>query len=133
MDAKVVPVEVGRSGALDVPSDPRTLGWWNGSHPLGGSHGSAVIVGHVDSAALGRGVFFDLEKASPGDTVRVFAGDKSLSYSVIARRVYVKSALPGDLFAAGGPPYLVLITCGGPFDERTRHYRDNVVVYALRR
>lgn len=25
---------------------------------------------------------------------------------------------------------LVLITCGGPFDRRTRHYRDNVIVYA---
>jgi hypothetical protein len=25
---------------------------------------------------------------------------------------------------------LTLITCGGPFDARTRHYRDNVVVTA---
>jgi hypothetical protein len=25
----------------------------------------------------------------------------------------------------------VLVTCGGTFDERRRHYSDNVVVYAL--
>jgi hypothetical protein len=33
-------------------------------------------------------------------------------------------------FARDGPPRLALVTCGGPFDERTRHYRDNVVITA---
>jgi hypothetical protein len=27
---------------------------------------------------------------------------------------------------------LTLITCSGPFDDRTRRYRDNVLVTALR-
>jgi LPXTG-site transpeptidase (sortase) family protein len=131
MDAKVVPVDVSRSGALDVPNDPRTLGWWTGSQPLTSSHGSTVIVGHVDSAARGRGALFDLEKASPGDLVKVSGARRTFSYRVIARRVYVKADLPESVFAADGPPYLVLITCGGPFDQRSHHYRDNVVVYAL--
>jgi len=28
---------------------------------------------------------------------------------------------------------LVLLTCGGAFDEATHHYADNVVVYAVPR
>jgi hypothetical protein len=39
-------------------------------------------------------------------------------------------ALPPEVFAVGGPPRLVLITCGGAFDRRTRNYADNVVVVA---
>jgi hypothetical protein len=39
-------------------------------------------------------------------------------------------ALPPEVFAVGGPPRLVLITCGGAFDRRTRNYADNVVVFA---
>jgi hypothetical protein len=31
------------------------------------------------------------------------------------------------LFAAGGPPRPVLISCGGPFDPDTESYRDVVV------
>jgi hypothetical protein len=34
-------------------------------------------------------------------------------------------------FARDGAVRLTLITCGGPFDQDTRHYRDNVVVTAV--
>ena len=30
-----------------------------------------------------------------------------------------------------GPETLVLITCGGSFNPQIRHYRDNIVVYAV--
>jgi hypothetical protein len=52
-------------------------------------------------------------------------------FTVTGRRVYVKhQGLSGDLFATTGPPRLVLITCGGPFDSTTRNYQDNIVVFA---
>ncbi len=53
-----------------------------------------------------------------------------LHYQVTARVSYPKAALPTSLFRTDGPPTLTLITCGGPFDSATRHYRDNVVVAA---
>jgi hypothetical protein len=50
---------------------------------------------------------------------------------VVARERYTKSKIPLDrYFARDGRVRLTLITCGGPFDRRTRHYRDNVVVTA---
>jgi hypothetical protein len=30
-------------------------------------------------------------------------------------------------------PTLRLVTCGGPFNEATGHYRDNLIVYATRK
>ena len=40
-------------------------------------------------------------------------------------------ALPREVLRARGVPRLVLITCGGPFDQVRRSYRDNLVVYAV--
>jgi hypothetical protein len=54
-----------------------------------------------------------------------------LTYRVVGRRTYAKQALPSEVFATSGPARLVLITCGGPFNTVTHHYRDNIVVYAV--
>jgi hypothetical protein len=58
---------------------------------------------------------------------------RALTYRVVGRRVYSKQSLPSEVFSTRGPPRLVLITCGGPFNTATHHYRDNVVVYAVPR
>jgi hypothetical protein len=50
---------------------------------------------------------------------------------VVARRSYGKQDLPDLLFTRAGSPFLTLVTCGGVFDQSTRHYSDNVVVYAV--
>jgi hypothetical protein len=43
----------------------------------------------------------------------------------------VKSAFPSsEVYGNASFPGLRLVTCGGPFDATTRHYLDNVVVYA---
>jgi hypothetical protein len=41
-----------------------------------------------------------------------------------------KEALPSSIYTRTGAPKLVLVTCGGPFDSRSGHYRDNIVVTA---
>jgi hypothetical protein len=44
---------------------------------------------------------------------------------------YAKPAsIPADAFSRTGPPRLVLITCGGPFDPRTGNNEDNIVGHA---
>ena len=54
-----------------------------------------------------------------------------LRYRVVGKQTIVKQRLPTErLFARDGPPRLVLITCGGPFDAELRSYRDNLVVLA---
>jgi hypothetical protein len=129
IDGPVVPVRV-VDGTLEVPPDPHVLGWWQHGAAVG-EPGTVVIVGHVDSAELGPGSFFNLGRAKPGDRITVSTAAGSRRYVVAARRAFPKGHLPPDAFAPTGRPRLVLITCGGPFDTRTRHYRDNVVVYAV--
>ena len=135
VDAPVLPVSVGPDGLLDVPANPRQLGWWNGSARPGPASGSVVIDGHVDSAASGLGAFFRLREARPGDEIVLEnATGKSINYTVVARRSYAKTSLPAaQVFATAVSPRLVLLTCGGAFDEATHHYADNVVVYAVPR
>jgi hypothetical protein len=129
--APIVPVTVS-AGQLEVPDDLRTLGWWSGGAKPGSASGTVVVVGHVDSARLGKGAFSRLSALAMGSTVSVTtATGTPLAYRVVARRVYPKQALPTEVFATDGAPRLVLMTCGGPFNTATHHYRDNVVVYAV--
>lgn len=133
LDAPVVPVTVRPDGLLAVPSDVRTVGWWSAGAPAAAPSGSVVLAGHVDSARQGPGAFFRLRTLQPGDRVILSsAGGRTAAYTVAARRQYPKSALPaGQVFDQDTTPRLVLVTCGGSFDRATRHYSDNVVVYAL--
>jgi Sortase domain len=133
VDAAVVPVTVQPGGLLAVPGDVRTAGWWSAGAAAMAPSGSVVLVGHVDSARQGPGVFFAIRTLLPGDRVVLSSGDgRTAAYTVVARREYPKNVLPaGEVFDQDTPPRLVLVTCGGTFDTRTRHYSDNVVVYAL--
>ncbi|MCF7551069.1 class F sortase [Pseudonocardia sp. WMMC193] len=129
--APVVPVGTGPDGALLVPDPPQTVGWWAPGALAGSGTGTVVVAGHVDSRLAGIGVLAVLPQLTVGEPVVLRAADgRSVEYRVVARREFGKAALPADTFARTGPPRLVLITCGGRFDPRTRSYEDNIVVYA---
>jgi hypothetical protein len=130
--APVVPVGVQSNGGLEVPENPGQVGWWVGSAPAGATAGSTVLAGHVDSADYGPGTFAALRTVAVGTRVTLtdtFGGKHD--YRVAARRTFGKYDLPRDVFTVPGAPRLVLLTCGGPFDEDAGRYRDNIVVYAL--
>jgi sortase (surface protein transpeptidase) len=98
----------------------------------GATSGSILIAGHVDSARVGRGALFSLPKARPGQRVQVTSADGSVhAYRVVSVHIYPKRALPTSVYALDGAPRLVLVTCGGPFDEATGHYLENIVVTAV--
>lgn len=130
IDAPVVPVGV-HDGAVDVPADAQELGWWSGGARAGASVGSVVVVGHVDVQSSGKGALYHLESVPIGTLAMVETLRGSVLYKIVGRRVYEKQALPSSVFATDGAPRLVLITCGGPFDRKTLHYADNVVVYGV--
>lgn len=133
IDAPVVPVTVRPDGLLAVPADVRTVGWWSAGASAAAPSGTVVLTGHVDSARQGSGAFFGIRALEPGDRVILSsASGRTTAYTVAARRQYPKNALPaGQVFGQDTPSRLVLVTCGGSFDRATRHYSDNVVVYAL--
>jgi sortase (surface protein transpeptidase) len=122
-----------RDGTLQVPplSEVATPGWDRYS-PAPGQLGPSVIVGHVDSAAAGQGVFYNLGALRPGDTVSITRADRTVAvFRIVGVNKYPKSAFP-TLKVYGNTPdaQLRLITCGGQFDPRVGSYLDNIVAYA---
>jgi sortase (surface protein transpeptidase) len=97
-----------------------------------GSTGPAVIVGHVDSAAEGPSVFFDLGDLRPEDKVLVTRADGRVAvFTVDGVRSFPKDDFPtGLVYGKDEHAVLRLVTCGGPFDDSTGHYVDNIVVFA---
>ena len=128
-------LEVGRNpnGTLQVPplyETPGEAAWYTGS-PTPGQPGPSVIVGHVDSV-LGPAVFFRLGDVAPGDRLSVTLADGAVARFVVdGVRVYPKSGFPtAVVFGPARGAQLRLVTCGGPFDYASRHYLDNIVVFA---
>lgn len=130
----VNPVGLNPDGSLEVPA-PGPLydqaAWYRGS-VTPGEIGPSVIIGHVDSAADGPSVFFDLAALAPTDRFTITRADgTTLAFRVDGVRTYPKDAFPTDTVYGGTTrPEIRLITCSGPFDSSAGSYRDNTVVYA---
>jgi len=133
VDARVIPIGVDDRGAVAIPDDVDTVGWYRYGAAPGAASGSVVLAGHVDSATQGIGAFRALWSAEPGTLIHLDrASGGPLTYRVVSRETFGKDAIPlTALFAATGAARLTLITCGGPFDSESRSYLDNVVVTAV--
>lgn len=132
VSARVVPVGVDAAANVVIPASVDTVGWYRFGPGLG-DPGSMVITGHVDSAAQGAGAFGRLSDLDPSDKIVVTGSDgRNATFAVVGREEYPKAAIELDrYFTTTGPSRLTLITCGGPFNKATGHYRDNVVVTAV--
>lgn len=130
VSAPVDPLGLNRDGTMEVPTDYARTGWYTGLESPG-MPGTAVIVGHLDSHT-GPAVFHRLRELTAGDEVVVKLADGQTAHFQVDRTAkYPKDRFPTiDVYAPSTRPVLRLITCGGTFDRRSRHYRDNVVVYA---
>lgn len=117
-------------GSLEVPTDFQQAGWYTGG-VTPGEVGTAVIAGHVDSYR-GPALFFRLAALRAGDRVQVPRADGSTATFVVYRsEQFAKDQFPTRaVYGATGEAELRLITCGGDFDRGTKHYRDDVVVFA---
>jgi hypothetical protein len=132
VDAPVVGETVDGRGALSLPDDPHTVGWWAAGAAPGAPVGTVVLAGHVDSERQGAGALFALAHTPVGARVVVSGPRGDATYVVQGRRRYDKRDLPWRaLFGQDVEARLLLVTCGGDFDRATRHYTDNVVVYAV--
>lgn len=130
VDAEIIEVGLQADGAMEVP-DFGLAGWY-GPGPRPGEPGPAVVVAHVDSRA-GPDVFHRLRDLQAGDRVEVLDDEGVAHHFEVTHLEQVpKDALPVErIWDATTEPVLRLITCGGSFDRSTRHYRDNVIAYAI--
>ncbi|MEW2382010.1 class F sortase [Micromonospora sp. NPDC047707] len=130
VDSPLEVLGVDAAGALAPPVDFARAGWY-GAGPAPGDPGPAVIAGHLDSRT-GPAVFARLGELRRGDRVQVWRGDRVVSFRVTGTVRAPKDRFPTAAVYGPTPgPELRLVTCGGDFDRRTRHYRDNVVVFAV--
>lgn len=130
--APIDPVGVEPDDSMEIPVDIQRIGWYEYGPAPGDEAGSAVLTAHIDSRTQGKGVFYHLDALDPGDIVEVGMSDGTTrTFTVDDTQQIPKVDLPtGDVFRRDGAPRLALITCGGAFDSSSRHYQDNIVVYA---
>jgi hypothetical protein len=106
--------------------------YWLDVSPTPGQIGPSTIIGHVDSAAYGPGIFFKLGDMRQRDKIYLTRSDGTVAMFEVERVAeYNKTRFPthavyGNLDHAG----LRLITCGGTFDSSIKSYESNIVVYA---
>jgi hypothetical protein len=128
--ARIRPVGVDDAGAMALPANPETVGWYRyGSAPA--DPGSTVVAGHLDSFTYGLGPLVRLREVVAGDRVEVSTADgRRTSYVVLAVQRIERSSLPAEIFSRDGPRLLRVITCGGEYDADAGGYQDNLVVTA---
>lgn len=120
-------------GTMAVPglNDVASPAWYTGS-PSPGSLGPAVIVGHVDSASAGNGVFFKLGAMLPGQEIDVTRTNGAVEHFTVTQvQSTPKASFPtSEVYGNTSDPELRVITCGGQFDSATGHYLNNIIVFA---
>jgi len=142
--AAVTADSLNADGSLYVPIDPREVSWSSQDVAPGASHGTVILVSHVNQGGV-QGAFAGLADYRVGQLITVVLEDgRRLAYSVAAPPIEVKKAELGprreelfDQTHSYGPEgrpksgRLLLLTCGGAFDNRTGHYESNILVFAL--
>jgi sortase A len=129
IDARVEPVGLTKTQAMDMPKDTFAVGWYAyGAVP--GSRGSAVFAGHRDTLWGTPGVFWVLREVERDDVVTVeTATGEEMYFRVHRTEEYPADAAPiADIFAADGGHYVHLITCAGRWNRTT--YDTRLVVFA---
>jgi hypothetical protein len=131
IDSPIRPVGVGATGEMELPETIHEVGWYKFSARPSDGTGVTVLAAHVDTRGEGLGPFARLRDVQIGASVMLTAteGDRR-AYRVTDVQRIAKTSVPLDqLFRREGPAALVLITCGGRYDQGLG-YRDNVIVTA---
>lgn len=133
VDTTVMDLGLNPDSTVQTPPLSRNsiAGWYELS-ATPGSTGASVMLGHVDSAAYGAGVFYRLGSLNPGNRVDVRRQDGTVAVFRVDRVAeYPKSQFPSSLvYSQTSYSALRLVTCGGSFDTSTRNYRDNIIAFA---
>ena len=127
-------IKVGRAadGSIATPStDPAEATGWYHLGPTPGELGTAVIVGHVDTASQ-PAVFHRLPELRKGNLIEVNREDHRVAtFTVESVENFPKTSFPADrVFDSPDRARLVLVTCGGTWVGGDIGYSDNVIVFA---
>lgn len=133
--APIVKVDVSATRELEIPLDPKVVGWWRGGAKPGATKGTAILAGHINFNGV-QGTLARINTLDPGDTVYVYGVRNGkpvkVKFTITGVRTYIKKALPyAEIFDQSSVGRLAIVTCGGPFDASTGNYLDNIVAFAV--
>lgn len=121
------------TGQIQTPPLVRdSHAYWLTVSPTPGQLGPSTIIGHVDSASYGPGVFFRLGALRQRDIISITRADGTVAVFEVERVVqYPKAKFPTQaVYGNTDHAALRLITCGGIFNPSQHSYESNIVAYA---
>lgn len=129
VDASIESVGVTSSGAMEAPTGPSGVAWFNLGPPPG-AQGSAVIAGHYGWKAGKAAAFDRLNELRVGDTLTVEDSTGSvLTFKVRELHVYDAGMDATNIFTSHNGSHLNLITCIGTWDVSEKSYTQRLVVF----
>ncbi len=133
VDTDLIQLGLNRDRSVQVPPlGPDSKAGWYRYSPSPGQLGPSILLGHIDSARYGPGVFYNLGALRKGNSVTVRRADNTVAiFRIDAVAEYPKNQFP-TLTVYGNTDHaaLRLITCGGKFDLSAHSYEDNIVAFA---
>ncbi|MGV8859476.1 class F sortase [Rhodoglobus sp.] len=132
VDIAIAPVGIEADGFMQIPENITVAGWYRFGSSPSSERGSTVITAHVDDFIQGLGPFAYLS-TMPADAEIIVTTDDGVDhrYRLESVQSIQKEQVPLDqVFDREGAPRIVLLTCGGQFDQNVRRYSDNVVAIA---
>ena len=131
LDMAVTALGLAPDGSMALNDRADTAAWYKYGAAPGERDGAALIAAHVSSLVDGVGPFSLLPNLHEGDTVTVTMSDGSEEpFTVVKRERISKHTVDYDAITSESPGMLILVTCGGEWDPKNRHYDDNVIVWA---
>lgn len=124
-------VSTDQEGRIAVPNNIYVAGWYiNSVRP--GENGLSIIDGHRDGKK-NHGIFYNLEKLKKDDKISIEYGDGSLREFLVIDVVQIVTEEAQEVMyerLEGVEKQLVLVTCGGEYDNELKTYIDRVIVRA---
>jgi len=131
LDMAVTALGLAPDGSMALNDRADTAAWYKYGAVPGEREEAALIAAHVSSVVDGVGPFSRLTELRQGDTVTVTMSDGSEQpFTVVKRQRISKETVDYNAITAESAGMLILVTCGGTWDPQTRHYDDNVIVWA---
>jgi sortase A len=121
----VVPAQVVADGDSLTWDVPKFVAGHAQSTAGAGEPGNAVVLGHVVSLTLGN-VFEHLDRARPGDVVRVRSGEAEFDYTIDSVTSVDRTDV--DVLDDTATPTITLITCTGVWNPVLHDYMQRLVV-----
>lgn len=131
IDTSIEPVSVGTNNIMEVPDGWDKAGWYiKAVKP--GEVGTAVIVGHYDDQFGKPAIFYYLNQLEAGDKIIILTSDnRELNFIVKQKSTYPFWSSIDELLIPDKNKNLILITCGGWWNQELHNYSERLVVQAV--